>query len=285
LFVFIVMLKRGFYGHTANYHHILHRRHAGGLLDVLANSEHSHQIDSLDTKDYFERYLREPEGLERLTAAVKTICTYEFPETDITVNHTVVKYGEGVNRFATMHARDNVNYVVIVFEEFPQEGAGISKLLQLSRATEGPHTRGGATNNGGANGHFMLLWRFVKGFDRREDSKGKFCLFDPFGRLRPNDPEVAYYQKAPCFDYQWPESNTCALWCIFALLQFALQKSRFSGISPVEYDGMEDKLTDDVSFLLVHKKQWMENERILYSFLVNHYFIFQPRVPSKRSLI
>jgi len=129
----------------------------------------------------------------------------------------------------------------------------------------------------------MVMWHFPLSFNKREHSKEKFCMFDPFGRARKNDPEEYYFQKAPFMDFQDPHSNTCSLWVVFSVLQFALQAVKVPGIQPVEYDGREDTLRTE-PYNDLHGRQFRENERTLYTFLLKHYFIFQPAVPTKRPI-
>ncbi len=253
--------KRGFFGKDAMGHHILHKKYGAGLIEDLQQHDAQFKIDSMDHKEYFEKYLMSPEGADKLRAAVDTICKYEKPEMHITVGVATVAYQTGINKFCTGKLGDNLNHVYVVFESF---GVGNS-------------------NPGGTNGHFMLLWHFPDTFNKKETTKNKFCLFDPFGRERKNDPEINYYQKAKCHDFQMPTSSTCALWCIFALLQFALQCTRVPGIHPVPYSGNEEQL-DQKTFQDMHERQWRENELALYRYLLKNYFIFQPRMPNTRSL-
>lgn len=254
-------LKRGFFGPDANKHHLLHVKFGSGLIEDLQKLPHGFKINSMDHKEYFEKYLQEPEGAERVVAAIKTIVAYERPQMNTHVGLATVPYKTGINKFCGHNMGDNINKIFVVFEEFGTPGGG-----------------------GTANGHFGLLWHFPETFDKKKRSNRKFCYFDPFGRERDNDPEINYYQKTPCKDYQTPESSTCALWCIFALLQFALQVGRFPGIEPVEYNGKEETLNMK-PFQILHERQWKNNELVLYRYLLKNYFIFQPRVPQARPMI
>ena len=253
-------IKRGFFGPDSNKHHFLHVKYGGGLIEDLQKLPYGFNINSMDHKDYFEKYLQEPEGASRLVSAIKTVVAYEKPSMSVHVGLATVPYKTGINKFCGRNMGDNINKIFVVFEEF------------------------GAGEPGGANGHFGLLWHFPETFDKKRRSNRKFCFFDPFGRERDNDPEENYYQKTPCKDYQTPESSTCALWCVFALLQFALQVSRFPGIEPVEYNGKEEVLNMK-PFQVLHERQWQHNEVVLYRYLLKNYFIFQPRIPNKRPMI
>ena len=255
-----------FTGRQAFYHHLLHKKHGEGLVADLQQNNIEHKIGSMAHEDYFTKYLREGEGLDKLLSAVKAICAYEKPEYNIVVSSLTVPYLRGINDFSLQHSSDNINRVVVVFEEFPKEGADALK--------------GG--DNESINGHFMLLWHFPSTFKARKNSKDKFCLFDPFGRERgEGDPTNSYYQKGKGMDYQSPHSNTCALWSIFALIQFCLQVARIPNITPVEYDGNPNKL-DEKPFQIAHGQQFRKNERALYVYLIKNWFIFQPRIQQQR---
>ena len=258
----MTFIKHGFFGHESLYHHFLHKKFGGGLIEDLQQLPGQFKIDSLDHKEYFEKYLMEPEGADRLVSAIKTICHYQEPTHAYNVRLCTIPYQTGVNKFCQNHLGDNLNHIFVVFESFGQ----------------------GKTGDGSkANGHFMLLWHFPDTFNKKERSRNKYCLFDPFGRERKNDPEQYYFQKAKDMDYQAPDSSTCALWCVFALLQFVLQVTRFPGVSPVEYNGKEETL-DMASFEDLHERQFRENEMLLYRGLLKNYFIFQPRLPNQRPL-
>jgi len=244
-------------------HHILHKKHGAGLIEDLQKTDDNFKIDSMDTVDYFQKYLMEPEGLDRLLEAAKTIVKYECPPHQIIVQSVTIPYLTGVNRIAARYINDNINRIFIVFEKFPK----------------------GSASDAGANGHFELMWHFPISFNKKEHARNKFCFFDPFGRTRnKDDPEEYYFQKARQMDYQEPDSNTCALWVLFALIQYCLQISRIPGIEPVEYSGMEDEL-DNKPFQVAHARRFRENERALYRYFLQHWFIFNPKVQEQRPIM
>jgi hypothetical protein len=250
--------------HYIHYHHCLHKKYGAGLIADLQDYPGKMDIDSMGHKDYFEKYLREPEGLDRLLSGVKAICKYEKPNDQIVVSTATLPYLSGVNNYSRTRIGDNINRVVVVFEKFPPE------------ANSKP---------GESNGHFMLLWHFPKSFNKKEHARDKFCLFDPFGRTRKeDDPEEYYFQKGHKVCYQMPTSDTCALWTIFALIQFALQVTRVPGVEPVEYDGLE-KTLDEPTFNDAHARQFRENERALYRYFLKHWFIFTPQQRQNRPLV
>lgn len=256
------ILKNGFFGREGSFHHILKRKYAAGLVADLQTLPWDFKTDSMDHQEYFEKYLMEPEGLDRVLAAIKTICHYEMPDTNFMITSATIPHLEGVNQLAAREIGDNVNKIIILFENFPK-GAG--------------------KDSTGASGHFELMWHFPETFDKKEATAKRFCFFDPFGRERPKDPERSYFQKSKYFDYQYPESSTCALWCIFALIQFALKTGKFPGVAPIEYDGKESTL-DEHNFVVLHEPEWLHNERTIYNFFIRHYFIFKPRIQPQRAL-
>lgn len=263
------MLLRGLSNSRDAYRHlILHKKFVGeGLIHDLARQGATPSIDSLSHKDYFEKYLAEGEAFDNLTTAIRVICENEKPEFIVKVIPVTIPYLTGVNAWCQNHVNDNMNQIILLFEQFPPAG---------TRTADGGATmtrRGGGGDS--VNGHFMLLWRFPRSFNKKEETERKFCLFDPFGRNRKDDPEEYYYQKAKRFDYQFPDSNTCALWCIFALLQFCLQIARVQDIHPVHYSG-DPGAFNNPDFVDAHRREWIGNEHSLYTHLIRNYRIFQP---------
>ena len=157
----------GYAGREATFQHILHKKYGAGLIADLQAGPNKFDIDSMAHNEYFEKYLMEPEGLERLVAAVKTITKYEVAaaQNQIIVTSVTVPYLTGINDQARRYIADNINRIMVVFEKFPGK------------------------SDGEANGHFCIMWHFPATFNKKEHAQNKFCLFDPFGRTRKNDPE------------------------------------------------------------------------------------------------
>lgn len=244
------------YGREAYYHHIIHKRHAGGLVaDLQTLSPDSFRIHSLNHRAYFEEYLMDGEDPNRLVSAVKTVAEYERPKEKYYCYLRSVPYLNGINSLSLSELGDNVNKIFVIFERFGEKG-------DLRK-----------------NGHFMLLWQ-----NRKSKDNGKFTLFDPFGRIRPNDPEQYYTLFNKGLDFQMPTSQTCALWCIYALVKYCLGfPASFKSIEPVEYDGLEATL-DKPWFLTAYRQQFSRNEQFLYSTLVKNWIIFLPKTYKPRPM-
>ena len=260
---------RGINSSTDAYRHmLLHKRffEGGGLIEDLSQRGATPIVNSLSHKDYFEKYLSEGEAFDCLVSAIRVICANEKPGFPITVSGATIPYLSGVNAWSQAHVKDNMNEIIVLFEKFPPAGTtSADGGVAMQR-------RGGSAT---VNGHFMLLWRFPSSFKKKEDTTNKFCLFDPFGRKRKDDPEEYYYQKAKGHDFQYPDSDTCALWCVFALLQYCLQIARIQNIEPVAYSG-EPAAFNNPDFISSFHHDWLRNEHALYLYLIKNYTIFQP---------
>ena len=254
------MLKGDFRGREAHFHRIIHKRHGEGLLADLQkfSSEDGFRIHSLDHREYFEKYLYDTEEPNKLLAAIKTVCEYERPDQDWYCSIKSVPYLHGINAVALKERGDNVNKVFVIFERF------------------------GESERERYRGHFMILWSVVGGGKK---ATGDFYLFDPFGRKRPADPQQYYKIINECLDYQAPNSETCALWCVYALVKYCLNfPAAFKGIVPVEYDGSEKQLGEEW-FQVANRAQFERNEYFLYSTLVKNWIIFLPRLNKQRQLV
>jgi len=244
-------------------HYILPKRFlAGGLLEDFDRKTSPGAVNTMSHKDYFEKYLREPEGFGRLVESVQTCCDNMRPDMQIQVRMAQISYLSDVNKVASRFIKNGTNQVVVLFEKFPDN----------------------STSAEGSSGHFMIMWHFPETFQNdQKNARNRFFLFDSFGRKRKeDDPMQLYYQKVGMC-YQYPDSDTCALWCIYALWHWCLKINPFRDVHPVEYNGNPDILGLD-SFAQAHEKQLMRNEHSLYIQLIENSAIFQKNTKPSRPL-
>jgi hypothetical protein len=254
------------------YHYILPKpppEDAGGLLAHIASasrgSEHN-VISELDHHSFFTKYLMDPEQTTRLEKSVIHSCKYLLPEANIVVSTEYVPHLTGVNKIAKRQINEGTNQVIIIFERFSNPND---------------------TSSTGSQGHFMIMWYFPNAFDRGKQTSSRFCLFDSLGRQRNvDDPEEFYFPMGIRGDkfyqlYQWPEGDTCALWCIYALWNFCLRKVKFGKIHPIEYDGQEKTLQNE-NFMARFNDDLLENELTLMKTIMENSLILKTPSPSRR---
>jgi len=244
------------------YHQILPRRYvAGALLDRLSSGEGMASIDSMSHIDYFKKYLRTPEGANRLLAAIKTNVQNIRPDMKIVVLLRNVPHLSGVNALAKSLSGENIPQIVLIFESFPD----------------------GAANSAGATGHFMLMWNFPATFNKKLETTKKFYLFDSFGRDRKaDDPQEYYYQNTKrC--YQDPSADTCGMWTIYALWHWCLKCNSFKNIHYIEYGGREAQLGNPI-WREANQSALENNEFELYKQLILNGTIFQRNIKDNRPL-
>lgn len=227
-----------------------------GLLAQLQNPREENRLSHLNHSDFFHKYLLDPENILVLEKSVRKSCEYLWPHVLFTIRTVFVNHLTGINNVARQTINNNTNQIFVVFEYFSDRSVSKS----------------------GSSGHFMIMWNFPSIFPK--SMKDKFCLFDSLGRQRINDPEEFYFhlnqEKGEYKIYQSPETETCAMWCIYALWNYCLRKIKFYNIEPVNYNGKEKELGTK-TFDMRHGKELLNNDKQLLVQLMNNSVIFRTK--------